>query len=112
MAEWFISHGIAQNRIIVEKNSLTTDQNATFSCAILAEQYPQIRELAIVSSDYHVGMGCMLFTEAALLYAFEHDSEVPYQVVSNAGFATTGNPLYSNPMHFAPDIWRMADPQY
>ena len=112
MAEWFISHGIARDRIIVEEQSLTTDQNATYTCAILTEQYPGIRELAIVSSDYHVALGSMLFTEAALLHAYENRCDVPYQVVSNAGYATAGNPIYSNPMHFSSDIWIMADPRY
>ena len=112
MAEWFVDHGIAQDRIIVEKDSLTTDQNATYSCAILTASYPQITELAIVSSDYHVALGSMLFTEAALLHAFENHCVAPYRVVSNAGFATAGNPIYSNPMHFASDIWVMADPSY
>lgn len=112
MADWFIAQGVNPTQIITEKRSLTTDQNATYSCTILAEQYPQIKELAIVSSDYHVALGCMLFTEAALLYADQHDCNAPYQVVSNAGFATTGNPEYSNPMHFASDMWIMANPGY
>lgn len=112
MAEWLAENGIAREKIIVENRSLTTDQNATYSCEILAEQYPQIRQLLMVSSDYHVALGSMLFTEAALLYAYEHDCETPYQVVSNAGYATTGNPEYSNPMKFTSDMWIMADPEY
>ena len=112
MAEWFIGHGIAPQRLIVEEKSLTTDQNATFSCAILSEQYPQIRSLAIVSSDYHVALGSMMYTEAALIYACEHHCEVPYRVISNAAYATSGNPIYSNPMRFSSDIWVMADPRY
>ena len=80
--------------------------------AILAEQYPRIRQLAMVSSDYHVALGSMLFTEAALLYAYEHDCAMPYEVVSNAGFATSGNPVYSNPRMFPSDMWILADPHY
>ena len=112
MASWLEEHGIEKSKIIVENRSLTTDQNASNTCAILAGQYPQIRQLAIVSSDYHVALGSMLFTEAALLYAYEHDCAVPYEVVSNAGFATSGNPVYSNPRMFPSDMWIMADPHY
>ena len=111
MADWMQEHGIAAERIIIEDASLTTDQNASYSCRILTEQYPQIRQIAIVSSDYHVALGSMLFTEAALLYSYENDCEPPYQVVSNAGYATSGNPEYSNPRHFSSDIWIMADPK-
>ena len=112
MASWLEEHGIEKAKIIVENRSLTTDQNASNTCAILAGQYPQIRQLAMVSSDYHVALGSMLFTEAALLYAYEHDCAVPYEVVSNAGFATSGNPIYSNPRMFPSDMWILADPHY
>ena len=112
MALWFRDHGVPESRIIVEDSSLTTDQNAVNSCAILAEEYPQIQTLAIVSSDYHVALGSMLFTEAALLYAAENSVEVPYQVLANAAFATSGNPEYSDPQRFTADMWVMADPSY
>ena len=112
MAAWLEEHGIEKSKIIVENRSLTTDQNASNTCAILAGQYPQIRQLAMVSSDYHVALGSMLFTEAALLYAYEHDCDPPYRVVSNAGFATSGNPVYSNPRMFPSDMWILADPHY
>ena len=112
MAAWLEEHGIEKTRIIVENRSLTTDQNASNTCSILASQYPGIRQLAMVSSDYHVALGSMLFTEAALLYAYEHDCAVPYEVVSNAGFATSGNPEYSNPRMFPTDMWILADPHY
>ena len=112
MASWLEEHGIEKSKIIVENRSLTTDQNASNTCAILAGQYPEIRQLAMVSSDYHVALGSMLFTEAALLYAYEHDCAVPYEVVSNAGFATSGNPVYSNPRMFPSDMWILADPHY
>ncbi len=112
MADWFVQRGIAPERIIVEKASLTTDQNAAYTCEILAESYPQIRELAIVSSDYHVALGSVLFQEAALLYGYRHGGEAPYRVVSNAGFATAGSPEYSDPRRFSSDIWTLADPTY
>ena len=112
MASWLEEHGIGKEKIIIENRSLTTDQNASNTCSILAEQHPEIRSLAMVSSDYHVAQGSMLFTEAALLYAYEHDCEVPYQVISNAGYATSGNPIYSNPRMFPSDMWILADPHY
>ncbi len=112
MAEWLIRNGVDAGRIIIENQSLTTDQNAVYSCRILADDYPEVKSLAIVSSDYHVALGSMLFTEAALLYGYGHYCEAPYQVVSNAAYRTAGNETYSNPSNFGADIWVMADPTY
>ena len=112
MADWFVSKGIDRERILVEDRSLTTDQNASFTCALLASQAPQVRELAVISSDYHVGLGCLLFTEASLLYGYQNGCPPPWQVVSNAGFATSGSPEYSDPRRFGADIWVLADPTY
>lgn len=112
MAEWFRKQGIAAERIIVEEASLTTDQNAVNTCAILMRDYPQVSELAIISSDYHLPLGCTLFTEAALLNGFYH-GEVPYTVVSNAAWATDGStPGYRGMKNQASYVWIMADPKY
>lgn len=112
MAAWFAAHGISEEKMILERNSMTTGQNAQNTCAILAEQFPQIKELAIVTSDYHIPQSIVLFTEAALLYSYINDCEIPYEVNGFAAFATSGNPEYSNPSNFASDIWTMADPNY
>lgn len=112
MAKWLEERGIDPERILIENRSLTTDQNAAFSCEILTKSYPEVKSIAIVSSDYHIALGSMLFTEAALIYAYEHDCKMPYQVISNAGFRTAGNEIYSNPAYFGSDIWVMANPTY
>ena len=51
MAEWLIENGIAAERVLVEDRSLTTAQNAIYSYELLREGYPQVKQLAIVSSD-------------------------------------------------------------
>ena len=112
MADWFVERGIAPERIIREDRSQTTDQNAVNTCAILAEQYPQIHSVVIITSDYHVPLGCLMFTEAALLYGFEN-GRVPYRVADNAAFATDGlTPGYTGMRNQAPYVWTMADPHY
>ena len=112
MADWLIEQGIAPERIIREDSSMTTGQNAANTCAILTRQYPQVHSLAIVSSDYHLPLGCLLFTEAALLYGYDHGS-VPFEVVSNAAWATDGStPGYSGMKNQASYVWNMADPRY
>ncbi len=67
MAEWLIEHGIDESRIIREKESLTTTQNARYSCPLLRENYPQIHSVAVITSDYHIPSGCMMFESEGLL---------------------------------------------
>ena len=112
MAAWLVERGIAPERIIREDRSQTTDQNAVNTCEIIAEQYSQIHTLVVISSDYHVPLGCLMFTEAALLYGLEN-GRIPYVVEENAAFATDGStPGYTGMRNQAPYVWTMADPHY
>ena len=67
MAAWLTAHGVAQSRLIVEDQSKTTGENALFSYDILRKRYPSVSELAIVSTDYHVPWGAVLFEARCLL---------------------------------------------
>jgi len=91
MAEWLIENGIGSGRVIVEDRSLTTAQNAIFTYDILTDRYPQVRQLAIVSSDYHIATGSLLFGAEAILRADAAGGE-KLAVVSNAAWrAPSGN---------------------
>ena len=83
MANWLIANGTDPNRVIVENQSLTTAQNAIYTYRILTEQYPQVKQLAIISSDYHIATGTLLFGAEAILQAKEAGQE-SMTVVSNA----------------------------
>ena len=80
MGEWLIAQGVDPSRVIVEDHSLTTAQNAMYTLDILEEKYPQVTQLAIISSDYHIFTGTLLFSAEAIL----RDSRV--EVVSNAAW--------------------------
>lgn len=82
MAQWLIAHGIEEDRVIVENRSLTTSQNAILSYKILSQDYPEITEAAIISSDYHIPWGQMLFETQFIL------GDHPITVVSNAAYRT------------------------
>lgn len=92
MAQYLMEQGLAPERIIVEDRSQTTAQNAAFTCQILAEQYPQVRQLAILSSDYHIATGVLLFSAQATLTAEEVGKE-RYTVVSNAAWPAPSGSL-------------------
>ncbi len=80
MAEWLAANGVDPQRIIVEDQSLTTAQNAIFTYRILAERCPQVTSVAIISSDYHIATGVLLFGAEPILHG------LPVTVVSNAAW--------------------------
>ena len=80
MADWLKAQGVDPARIYVEDRSITTAQNAIFTFDILAEHCPQAAKIAIISSDYHIATGTLLFGAEALL----RDSAVT--VTSNAAW--------------------------
>lgn len=85
MAKWLEEHGVEKDRIIVEDNSLTTAQNAVYTYDILVSGYPSVRYLAVVSSDYHIATGELLFTAVAVLKA-PVPGEEEFTVISNASW--------------------------
>ena len=87
MADWLESRGVDPSRLIVEDHSLTTAQNAIYTFDILAAQYPQVKQIAIVSSDYHIATGVLLFGAEAIL----RESDV--EVVSNAAWRAPSGAL-------------------
>ena len=92
MATWLIEHGIEERRVIVEDKSVTTAQNAIYTFDILAERYPQVKQLAIVSSDYHIATGTLLFEAESVLRAEKAGSETTH-VVSNAAWKAPSGSL-------------------
>jgi len=94
MAKWLIANGVAEDRVIVEDNSLTTAQNAIFTYDILTTQFPKVRQIAIVSSDYHIATGVLLFNAESILRASTVGSE-KLEVVSNAAWQAPSGSLSS-----------------
>ena len=91
MAEWLAENGISPDRIIVENESKTTAQNAMFTLNRLEEEYPQVRQLAIISSDYHIATGTLLFEAESILRAA--DAEQRVSVISNAAYKAPSGSL-------------------
>ena len=85
MAGWLIYQGIEEDRIIVEDDSLTTAQNAIYTYDILTSDYPSVKYIAIVSSDYHIATGELLFSAEAILRS-DVPGEEMIQVISNASW--------------------------
>ena len=92
MAKWLEKQGIDKKRIIIEDNSITTAQNAIFTYDILTSKYPSVRKLAIVSSDYHIATGELLFRAESILRSGASGNE-KLEVVSNAAWKAPSGSL-------------------
>ncbi len=85
MAAWLIEQGLDPDRIIVENKSSSTVENAEFTYRILREEYPEINSLALITSDYHIPRGCLLYNARLLLSAYEAGDKL-LTIDSNAGY--------------------------
>ena len=92
MAKWLEEQGVDGKRIIVEDQSITTAQNAIYTYDILTSRYPSVKKLAIISSDYHIATGELLFQAEAILRADTVGNEKP-EVVSNAAWRAPSGAL-------------------
>ena len=92
MAKWLEANGIEKQRLIVEDNSITTAQNAIFTYDILTSLYPSVKKLAVVSSDYHIATGELLFKAEAVIRA-NYPGNEKLEVVSNAAWKAPSGSL-------------------
>ena len=60
MDAWLRAQGVAESRLIVEDQALNTTQNAANTYKLLTSAYPQVKTLAVVTSDYHVACAGVL----------------------------------------------------
>ena len=90
MADWLTAHGIKKEQLIIENRSLITYDNAVYSYDILRDAYPQVQNLVIVSSAYHIPLGSILFEAQCLLY---NSGSYDPHVIANVGCVTD---LYYN----------------
>ena len=112
MADWFIRKGLDPDRLIVETRAMTTGQNAQYSCEILMAEYPQVKNLLLVTSDYHMQMAWLLFSEEAYLYECAY-GVAPYVLAANAAVhIPEATDEYNGTAKQAQYLWTLADPQY
>lgn len=83
MARWLKKQGIAEDRIIIEKKATSTIENATYGCAMLYRDYPQVTTLGVITSDYHIYRSCLYFNTQAALDAYSLGTE-PMKVIAAA----------------------------
>ena len=90
MGAWLLEQGLTEDRLIIENKAPNTVGNAENTYKVLASEYPQVDSFVMVTSDYHVPRGCILFYSKCLLAAYETGGE-PLELISNAGYYTGSN---------------------
>lgn len=83
MAAWLKQNGLSADRLIVERKSYSTIQNAQNVVRILSNDYPGVDSIAVVTSDYHIRQGCTFFSTVSLYNAYT-SGDKPISVVGNA----------------------------
>ena len=87
MTDWLVEAGIPLERIIQENAASSTVSNATKSYSKLVNDYPQVNKLIMVTSDYHIQRGSILFKTHFTLKAKEAGVE-PMPILFHAGYET------------------------
>ena len=86
MKEYLVNvKGLDENRIITETKAMDTIQNAEYTILELIEK--KIKTITVITSDYHIRRGNILFKGEALLKA-ESLGVAPIQVIENAVYET------------------------
>lgn len=107
MEAWLREQGIAEDRVIAESRSLDTLQNAKYSFEILAERYPQIRQLAIVTSDYHLTRSTTLFYAQSLFTSVETGKE-PVSISACLGYEADHEGIAEDPLDQTAHLARLS----
>lgn len=111
MARWLRKQGIDSNRIIVEDNSTHTVQNANYTFDIFKAKYPQIRQMILVTSDYHLPRSSTLFFAKSILTAAEEDTE-PIALAACLGFDADHEGVAEDPLDQTAHLARVAGFEY
>ena len=87
MGEWLLKQGLEPSRLIVENRAQDTVGNAKNTYEVLKIKYPSVKNVVLVTSDYHVPRGCILYYTKFVLEGLENNSE-PLSIISNSGYKT------------------------
>ena len=87
MGEWLLKQGLEPSRLIVENRAQDTVGNAKNTYEVLKTKYPSVKNVVLVTSDYHVPRGCILYYTKFVLEGLENNSE-PLSIISNSGYKT------------------------
>lgn len=86
MHDWLVENGVSTERIIVEQKAPDTAGNATNSFEMLYKDY-DVDSVSLISTQYHVKRGSILYYAESILKAFELGVEpIKFIGEANAGW--------------------------
>ena len=74
MGEWLLKQGLEPSRLIVENRAQDTVGNAKNTYEVLKTKYPSVKNVVLITSDYHVPRGCILYYTKFVLEGLENNS--------------------------------------
>ena len=80
-----MNKGLDTKRIIIEVSAMTTVQNARNTVKLLYQNH--IKSITIITSDYHIRRGNILFKGEIMLKADTYSS-APISIIQNAVYKT------------------------
>ena len=83
MADWLISNGIPESRIIKENIAYSTETNAVYVLRKLKAEYPDVKYITLITSDYHMHRVWLFFSTVQL---FSQDDKI--DIMGNAAYVT------------------------
>ncbi|MCQ2821677.1 MAG: YdcF family protein [archaeon] len=89
MGKWLLAKGIAADRVIIEDKAMSTVQNAQYVYKKLVEEYTQVNKIIMVTSDYHIPRGCLLYNTQLLKSFYEEDGPM-MEIISNSAAYISG----------------------
>ena len=90
MGDWLLENGLAPERLIRETRASDTVGNARYTYDILATTYPTVDKVVIVTSDYHIPRGSILYQSKFLTEAYLTGGR-EIKVIDNSGNETGSN---------------------
>lgn len=90
MGDWLLENGLDEARLIRETRASDTVGNARYTYDILATTYPTVDKVVIVTSDYHIPRGSILYQSKFLTEAYLTDGR-KINVIDNSGNETGSN---------------------
>lgn len=83
MSKWLEQQGIQGSRIIKDESAMTILQNAENTYKILRDSHKQVKNLVLVSSDYHIKRASLLY-HATIQKLANKNADSKLSIVSNA----------------------------
>ena len=90
MGQWLLDQGLDEDRLIIENRAPDTVGNAKYTYEILVTEYPSVDSVVLVTSDYHVPRGCILYYTKFVLDAAAKNTK-QLEIISNGGYVTGTN---------------------